>query len=351
MSGAESLRSAVELLGDIPAAALRSDEIIYSNVSFDELGKKLGRDCLSELIRTGVPVLCGKYVYYASLSEAEDCSLAVITRRLMADHSPDSFRIMNDLSFTIRSSVTAVSSSLDDIYTKGHAYGCIPPNVKADFENANKVLSSLYGRMLLYDDLNLYETQSEIYTVSTDLYKLFNELARDMRKIIKEYSVRISVYGDEDSYAVVRPDTLRILFAAAVREILLMKYRAEYVEVHVFHNETESGFTVTGGTLEGRKAPARTAHAAGKELIPFRTLISALTDSFCEKLEGRYYTVRDDFMYHMGITFPIGDNTPKTSREKAVEYKNRIYSGNYTFSPERSVLADAVKSGKYPDDD
>ncbi|MGN0695318.1 MAG: hypothetical protein ACI4J5_00975 [Oscillospiraceae bacterium] len=351
MSGAEGLRNAVELLGDIPAAALRSDEVIYSNVSFDELEKKLGKERIYELIRTGEPVLCGKYVYYASLSAAEDCSLAVITKRLMADHSPDSFSIMNDLSYTIRSSVTAISSLLDDIYTKGHAYGCIPPNVKADFENSNKVLSSLYGRMLLYDELNLYETQSGIYTVSADLYKLFTELARDMRKIIREYSVRISVYGAEGAFAVVRPDTLRILFAAAVREILLMKYRAEYVEVHVFHTDTESGFTVTGGTLEGRKTPARTAHAAGKELIPFRTLISALTDSFCEKLKGRYYSVRDDFMYHMGITFPMGDNTPRSPGEQAVEYKNRIYSGNLTFSPERSVLSDAVKSGKYPEDD
>ena len=351
MSGDEKLRSALELLGDIPAAILRGGEVIYSNAAFGEIEKKLGFDRLYELIRTGVPILCGKYVYHAEVSESEDHSVAVITKRLMADHSPDSIKIMNDLSFTIRSSVTTISSVLDDIYTKGHAYGCIPPNVAAYFENANRLLSSLYGRVLMYDDLNLYENQSEIYTVYPDLYEICTDLARDMRKIILEYSVRISVYGDEGSFAVIRPDTLRIIFAAVVREILLMKYRAEYVEIHVFHNENESGFNITGGTLEGRKTPARTTHAARKELIPFDTLADALTDSFCEKLGGRYYEVKDDFIYHMGITFPRSEDTPQPKEEKAVEYKNRLYSGNYTFSSERSVLADAVKSGKYPGDD
>ncbi|MGN0690918.1 MAG: hypothetical protein ACI4K7_01035 [Oscillospiraceae bacterium] len=350
MIGTEKLCSALELLGDIPAAVLSGGEIVYSNAAFGETEKKLGRDRLYELIETGKPVLCGKYVYYAEVSDKEDCCAAVITKRLMADNPPDHVKIMNDLSFTIRSSVTAVSSALDDIYTKGHAYGCIPPNVASDFENANRILSSLYGRVLMYDDLKLYDTGSEIYTVSTDLFEIFTDLARDMRKMIKEYSVRISVYGDEGSFAVIRPDTLRILFAAAVREILLMKYRAEYVEIHVFHNDTESGFNITGGTLEGRRTPAKTAHAARRELIPFDTLTGALTESFCEKLGGRYYALRDDLIYHMGITFPRSEGGPKTEQEKTVEYKNRFYSGNYTFSSERCVLADAVKSGKYPGD-
>ncbi|MGN1415237.1 MAG: hypothetical protein ACI4XF_00195 [Oscillospiraceae bacterium] len=351
MSGTENIRSAIELLGDIPAAALRKEEIICSNKSFDELEKKLGRARLSEMIQTASPALCGKYVYYAGVSHKEDYSVAVITKRLMSDPTPDSLRIMNDLSYMIRSSVTTVSSALDDIYTKGHAYGCIPPNVTSDFETANRVLSSLYGKLLMYDDLNLYENQTEIYTVSEDLYKLFCDLARDMRKITRDYSIRISVYGEEGSYAVIRPDTLRILFAAAVREILLMKYKPEYVEVHVFHTDSETGFTITGGTLEGKRSAAKAVRSSASRLVPFDVLTEALTDSFCEKLGGRYYCCRDEFMYHMGITLPISGNPPKTKEEKAVEYKNRIYSGNFTFSYERSILADAVKSGKYSEED
>lgn len=350
MSG-DDIRSAVELLGSIPAAALRGDELICSNGAFDETEKKLGRDKLSEIIKTGGPAAVGKHVYYAELSHKDGYVIAVITKRLIMEDSLNFARIMSDLSHMIRSSVTSVSSALDDIYNKGSAYGCIPPSVISDFESANRTLSALYGKILMYDDLKLYETESELYTVSADLHRFFRDSIRDMRKIINNHHIRLSLYGDEDSYAVIRPDTLRILFAASVREILLMDYKPEYVDVHVFHNDTETGFTVTGGTFEGKRSPARAPVSYGRGLVPQSALIGALTDSFCEKLGGRYYIVRDELMYHMGMTFPRSAEPPKTERENAVKYKNSIYSGTGTFSYERSILADAVKSGKYSEDD
>lgn len=349
--GSDDIRSAVELLGSIPAAALHGDELICSNGAFDDIEKKLGRDKLYEVIKTGGPTVFGKHVYYADLSDKDGYVIAVITKRLIAEDSLNSAKIMHDISHTIRSSVTAVSSALDDIYNKGKAYSCIPPTVISDFESANRVLSSLYGKILMYDDLELYETESDIYTVSADLHKFFRDSIRDMRKIINNHHIRLSLYGDEDSYAVIRPDTLRILFAASVREILLMDYKPEYVDVHVFHNDTETGFTVTGGTFEGKRSSVKPPASCKSGLIPQSELIGALTDSFCEKLGGRYYMVRDDLMYHMGMTFPRSAEPPKTGRENAVKYKNNIYSGTCTFSYERSILADAVKSGKYSEDD
>lgn len=355
MTDTEKIGAAMELLGNISAAALHNGGIIAETAPFAEDRKKIGSEQLKELIGTGRAVLCGQYLYKAEVSDNGGYSVAVITKRSVAGTvpEPDPVTLMQELSADIRSSVTTVGAALDHTFNKGRSYGIMPRDAAVPIENANRAISSLFGKSLLYDDLILYRTQSRINTVSADLYRLMKGMARDAANITKQYSVRMTAYGRENSYAVIRLDTVRIIFSAAVREILLMKYKPEYIDINVFSDDKHTGFTITGGTLAGKRNPIKpypqsVSRAKGRDgSLSFEALADALTDAFCERFGGECYKLRNDFMYHMGITLPKDEHSPRNETEKKVELKNSYYDVNSKFSFENCIISDAVYNDKY----
>lgn len=350
MTDIEKVSAAMELLGNISAAALQNGNIIAETPSFTEDRNNIGSELINELLRTGRPIRCKGLICSAEVSDSGDYSIAVLTKHPAGDAEPDTMTLMQDMSAGIRASISTVSAALDHTFNKGRAYGIMPRDAAVPLENASRAISSLYGRTLLYDDLLLYRTQTVINTVSADLYRLMKNMVRDAANITKQYSVRMTAYGHENSYAVIRLDTLRIIFAAAVRHILLMKYKPEYIDINVFTDEKHTGFTLTGGTLAGKNNPIKLypqSRSRAKDSLSYETLSEALTAAFCERFGGEYRKFENDFMYYMEITLPKDTSPPKTDTEKKVELKNCYYDAGSRFSYENCIISDAVYNDKY----
>lgn len=347
MPDIEKIRQSLEMLDNISAAALYDGEIICKTTRFAEDEKAIGKSHLDYMILTGKPYFSAEYVYYADVSEAEDYSVAVITKRTATAFEIDSYQYVADLSVKIRSSAMGISSALDSIYKKGCAYGCMPESIISQIEIVDRRIASLYGKAVMIDDISMYKTNEEMFTLSADLYGLLKDIMRDLAAIIMKNAVRIIVAGTENSCAVIRLDTLRIIVSSVVREIMLMPYKPEYIEVNVFHNNTEAGFTITGGTLEGKKTSIKSFSSPSDDLIPYNILTDVLSEAFCKSLGGRYYKLKDDCLYHMGITLPADLNGEKTEKEIKFEYKNSLYNAGARFSYENSILSDAAKKKRY----
>lgn len=316
--------------------------------AFLELEEKTGEAAILDAVRKNtVPVHNGKR-YPFNKVKSEDRDLVVfIEENIAARYDTD---IYGELIETVKNYVTNVSMLSETLYGYVSENGGETGEISAVLDRINRDGMTLWQKFMFIDLLREYCIGKDKSLYADDFFDVVfiaEIFAGQLTDVLRNSGITVSVDRNEEDIFGKRLNFnhLRIILSLAVREILCLSYKPEYIYISVKDNkDSTASVSVSGGTMNRKPTDTvlnKSVYASDNS--PVDEFVSL----FCKEYGCTVNKQATEDEYTMTVIMPAFSGAVSETDKAEFRSRNEFSYFRSRFSAERIVLNDLLNMNIY----
>lgn len=349
MNNSDSICPSVKELDKKNAAFYKDGRFLWKSSSFLKMEKKLGEEFILDSVKMKkFPVVSINedyekvFKYIVIPAEKYDIlkfSPKKITTRLKSKDPVD--MMIKD----IKNSVTNMSAQVKALSNILSEKGVSDEKIDETLKYINMFNMKLWVKTMFTDIIREYKLEMDLRRECDSRYIDAAFIAHVFEKHLNDEltgivpTVTISSEG-ETFIRYLNSDHLRIILTLAVREILSMNLKTDFINVEVNNDKGTARISVTGGSMHQTPADLNILRnkSEGLKDLPVEEFI----DLFCQKYNCKINRTADENNYLVEIFIPAYKGAITKEDRALVMANDKFKTSSGMFIPEFTVLCDIV---------